>query len=132
LNAGEWFRRFLLVMLLLPFKTARAVDRKSKAITYPPVQFSGATSDDFEIFENPVGVIHMKAVDDFHFDANLPELSGADCDGGLGGAGLASIQPIGYNVGAWLQFNDGAGGGLFQAADQLCRSLDRDGVVCTW
>jgi putative transposase len=45
LNVGEWFRRFLLVMLLLPFKTAKAVTCESKAITYPPVQFFGATSN---------------------------------------------------------------------------------------
>ncbi len=44
LNADEWFRRFLLAMLLLPFKTALAVVSVSKAIAYPPVQFSKDTS----------------------------------------------------------------------------------------
>jgi hypothetical protein len=44
LNPGKWFRRFLLAMLLLLPKTAKAVVSESKAITYPPVQFSGASS----------------------------------------------------------------------------------------
>lgn len=44
LNAGEWFRRFLLAMLLLSFETAYAVGRESKAMTYPSVQVLQASS----------------------------------------------------------------------------------------
>lgn len=39
LNAGEWFRRFLLAMPLLSFETAYAVGRESKAKTFPPSNF---------------------------------------------------------------------------------------------
>lgn len=57
MNAGEWFRLFLLAMRLFLTKTASAAVCKSKAITYTPVQFYEAGSVPLYLCVSAVGVM---------------------------------------------------------------------------